>query len=104
MGFLARTIFWLGLVYSAIPLDFGSLVSNRAPGLAESNPLAACASGPTDDCRRRVDDLRKVLDAVAALGLGERVAAANDPAAKDKPASRKLPQSRPNRSPPGWFL
>ena len=31
MGFIARTIFWLGLVYSAMPLDFGSLIADRTP-------------------------------------------------------------------------
>ena len=45
MGFIARTIFWLGLVYSAMPLDFGSLFADRAPAWRTPTPLAACAAG-----------------------------------------------------------
>ena len=67
MGFIARTIFWLGLVYSAMPLDFGSLPSGPAPSLAGANPLTPCAQGPTGDCRWRFAGLRKALDAAAAL-------------------------------------
>ncbi len=78
MGFIARTIFWLGLVYSAMPLDFGSLIADRAPGTADANPLAACAGGVTEDCRRRVGELRKALDAAAARGIVDRVVAATE--------------------------
>lgn len=69
MGFVARTIFWLGLVYSAMPLDFGTLLSGRPPGLADANPLAPCAHGVSEACRRRIDDLRRTLDAAAALAV-----------------------------------
>jgi hypothetical protein len=78
MGFIARTIFWLGLVYSAMPLDFGSLFSDRPPGMADANPLAACARGVTEDCRQRVGELRKALDAAAAHGIVDRVVAATE--------------------------
>jgi hypothetical protein len=97
MGFIARSIFWLGLVYSAMPLDFGSLISAPAPNLADANPLAACAQGAPEDCRRRVEDLRKALTAAAALGVVDLVAAASESSgAKDKAPPRKPPQSRAN--------
>ncbi len=98
MGFVARTIFWLGLVYSAIPLDFGSLISGETAGLTtDANPLAACARGVTADCRRRVETLRKVLDAAAALGAGDSVAAASASVETDKAQSLHKPsQSRSN--------
>lgn len=73
MGFIARTIFWLGLVYSAMPLDFGSLIADRVPGAADANPLAACTGMFAEDCRRRVGDLRKTLDAAAARSVVDRV-------------------------------
>ena len=85
MGFLARTIFWLGLVYSAMPLDFGSLVSDTPAGA-----VARCARSPTEDCRKRIEDLRKTVDAAAALGLIDRLAGAGPTSlAKDvDPAQR----------------
>ena len=91
MGFVARTIFWLGLVYSAMPLDFGSLISDRPP--IPGDPRAACARGATEDCRQRLGELRKALDAAAALGIGDRIAAA---AKTSAPADRLAP---PRRSP-----
>ena len=97
MGFVARTIFWLGLVYSARPLDFGSLISDRSAVLADANPLAACAHGLTEDCRRRVETLRKTLDAAAALGVVDSVAAAAASVENDRAQSlHKSPQSRSN--------
>ena len=77
MGFVARTIFWLGLVYSAMGLDFRSILSDAPAGLAGANPLARCAHGLTDDCRRQLDDLRRTVDAATALGLLDR-AVGND--------------------------
>ena len=93
MGFIARTIFWLGLVYSAMPLDLGSLIADRVSGVTDGNPLAACAGGLTEDCRLRVGALRKALDAAAARGLVDRVVAATETlVAADPP--------RPPRKPP----
>ena len=85
MGFIARTIFWLGLVYSAMPFDFGSQVADHAAMVAAANPLAPCAQGPTEDCRRRVGDLRKALDAVAALQGVDRIAAATEQSEPQRP-------------------
>ena len=94
MRFVARSIFWLGLVYSSIPLDLGSLFSDRT---ADASPLAACAQGPTEACRRRMGDLRKAMKAAAALGVeGPWIAAADGPASKDPQPQRKPVQSRPN--------
>ena len=74
MGFIARTIFWLGLVYSAMPLDFGSLIADRVPGVGGRQPARGLRRGcSTEDCRRRVGDLRKTLDAAAARGVVDRV-------------------------------
>ena len=72
MGFIARTIFWLGLVYSAMPLDFGSLIPGQVAALTGDNPLAPCVRGVAEDCRRRVGELRKALDTAVALGLADR--------------------------------
>jgi len=96
MGFAARTIFWLGLVYSANPLDFGSLFAEPVAIPADANPLAACALGATEVCRRRADDLRKVLNAATALGVLDRGgAAAEAPVLNGKPRpARRPPQSR----------
>ena len=94
MGFVARTIFWLGLVYRAMGLDFGSLVSDRPAGLADATLLAQCAHGLTGDCRRQIDDLRRTVDAAAALGLIERaVTAADPPAASDPRPPRRQTRS-----------
>ena len=58
---------------------------------------AACARGVTADCRRRVETLRKVLDAAAALGAGDSVAAASASVETDKAQSLHKPsQSRSN--------
>jgi hypothetical protein len=61
-----------------MPLDFGSLIADRAPGIADANPLAACAEGVTNNCRRRVEEMRKALDAAAARGLVDGVVAATE--------------------------
>jgi hypothetical protein len=93
MGFVARTIFWLGLVYSAMPLDFGSLFADPVPRVADADPLAACASGVTEDCRRRIGDLRKALDTAAALGIVDRVSAwAETPPRADPPSPPRKPR------------
>ncbi len=96
MGFIARTIFWLGLVYSAMPLDFGSLIADRTPG--DANPLAACAGGVTEDCRKRVGQLREALDAAAARGIVDRVVSAADNfvSARTPTPPRKPPEIRSN--------
>ncbi len=92
MGFIARTIFWLGLVYSAMPLDFGSLIPGQVAALTGDNPLAPCVRGVAEECRRRVGELRKALDTAVALGLADPLVQATEAeAAKDLvPAPRVL--------------
>ena len=89
MGFLARTVFWLGLVYASIPLDFGSLIHDRPASLADANPLAVCAAGPTEACLRRAADLRKALDTVEGIGIVDRLVSAVE---ADAPVSRPAPR------------
>ena len=62
LGFVARSVFWLGLVYSAMPFD-GSGGPVALPG-----PLAACVHGMSDDCRSAVERLGLAAD-VAALSV-----------------------------------
>ena len=60
MGFLARSVFWLGLVYSSMPFDGGS------DGLVPlTGSLAACAHGMSEDCRSAVERLRLAADVAA---------------------------------------
>jgi hypothetical protein len=96
LGFVARSIFWLGLVYSSMPFDGGS---GRATGPAEAigpvklpGPVAACAQGMSEDCRGAVERLRLAMDVAAAsvrAGDAFRKAAttsrlADAPRSKDK--------------------
>jgi hypothetical protein len=79
VGFTARTIFWLGLVYSAMPLDFGSLVPGPMAALTENALLAPCVRGGVRDCQRRLGELRKALDTAGELRLANQ-------AIEEKPA------------------
>ena len=84
LGFLARSVFWLGLVYSAMPFD-GSGGPVALPG-----PLAACAHGMSDDCRSAVERLGLAAD-VAALSVqaGDALRkAATAPHSADEPRSK----------------
>ena len=96
LGFLARSIFWLGLVYSSMPFDSDS---GRATGPAEAiGPItapglvAAYAHGMSEDCRSAVERLRLAMDVAAAsvrAGDAFRKAAttsrlADAPRSKDK--------------------
>jgi hypothetical protein len=90
LGFVARSIFWLGLVYSNMPFDSGS---GRATGpVTAPGPVAACAHGMSEDCRAAVERLRLAADiAAASVGAGDalRKAAttsqlADAPRSKDK--------------------
>jgi hypothetical protein len=57
---MARSVFWLGLVYSSMPFDGGSSGPVTLPG-----PLAACVHGMSEDCRSAVERLRLAADAAA---------------------------------------
>ncbi len=94
-GFVAHANFWFGLVYSAIPLDFGSLTSDRVPNPAHADALTACAQGVTKNCRRRAGDLGTALSAAAALGVADGLAATTEVVdANVRTPARKPPQSR----------
>jgi hypothetical protein len=95
LGFVARTIFWLGLVYSSMPFDEGSApAAARRQAIASAalpDPVAACARGSSADCRSAVERLRLAADIAAeSLRAGDalRKAAtshlADGPASKDK--------------------
>jgi hypothetical protein len=104
VGFTARTIFWLGLVYSAMPLDFGSLVPGQMANLTENALLAPCVRGGVEDCRRRLGELRKALDAAGELRLAEQTI--EETAVKELGQAVRVPDSTakvwaaPPRRPP----
>ncbi len=108
LGFVARTIFWLGLVYSSMPFDEGSAPgAARRQGIASAalpDPVAACAQGSSADCRAAVDRLRLAADvAAASLRAGDalRKAAsatsrlADGPTSKDKASPAHGPFVQP---------
>ena len=71
MGFVARSVFWLGLVYSSMPFDHEpaapAIQPDQWPG-----PLAACARGMSEDCRRAIERLRLAAEiAGASVKIGE---------------------------------
>ncbi len=101
MGFIARTIFWLGLVYSAMPLDFGSLIPGQVVALAGDNPLAPCVRGGAKDCRTRVGELRETLETAVALGVANSLTQATEAEAANDlvPAPRVL-----NPASKGWAV
>ena len=90
LGFLARSVFWLGLVYSSMPFDSGSGGLVPLPG-----PLVACAHGMSDDCRSAVEKLRLAAD-VAAVSVQ-----AGDALRKAATASQRTdaPKSKDKASP-----
>lgn len=101
LGFVARTIFWLGLVYSSMPFDDGSAPLARRQGIAPAalpDPVAACAQGSPGDCRSAVERLRLAADiaaaslrAVDALRKAAASHSADGPTSKDKaPPPHKL--------------
>jgi hypothetical protein len=75
IGFLAKTAFWLGLVYSAMPFDSGTTafapMMGAVPDSLETG-VVACVSGMTETCRRTANDLRIAVKAAAAFRLGPR--------------------------------
>ena len=70
LGFVARSIFWLGLVYSSMPFDSGS---GRRPGSGGGDwpgdvaqPGRGLRTRPSEDCRSAVERLRLAMDVAAA--------------------------------------
>ena len=102
LGFVARTIFWLGLVYSSMPFDEGSVPgATRREGVASAalpDPVAACAQGSSGDCRSAVDRLRLAADiAAASLRAGDALRKAATSHLADGPTSKEKgpPPHRP---------
>ena len=62
MGFLTKSAFWLGLVYSAMPLDFKTLTVS-APATA----VAPLAGTRLTDARPQTADASRAADEVAAV-------------------------------------
>jgi len=112
MGFLLRSAFWLGVVYSAMPLDVASLAPATtrasaavsalcpppagAPSSCLGAPLAACGVAEDALCAR----LREAVAGEAAASAAERTPA---PVKRRPPSSDTLtPSDRaaPWRGPP----
>lgn len=70
LGFLTRSVFWLGLVYSSMPFEQGS-----APAITPAawpSPVSTCSQGMSEDCRNTVGRLRLATDlAKASLSAGD---------------------------------
>jgi len=93
LGFVARTIFWLGLVYSSMPFDEGSApAAARRQAIASAAlpaPIAACAQGSSEDCRSVVERLRLAADIAAeSLRAGDALRKATTSRLADGPASK----------------
>ena len=96
MGFVAKSAFWLGLVYSAMPFDLGK-PSAFAPMTAATPysgyPLGTYASAVNSTLRQNADDWRPAIEVAASLGARDCAGAApakgrsNDaPALKERAA------------------
>jgi hypothetical protein len=104
LGFVARSIFWLGLVYSNMPFDNDSrrsAVPTQAVGpVASPGPVAACAQGMSETCRAAVERLRLAADiAAVSFGAGDalRKAAATSRLADPRRSKDKLPPTQDSR-------
>jgi hypothetical protein len=99
LGFVARSIFWLGLVYSSMPFDDGSAPAARRQGMATAalpDPVAACAQGSPGDCRSAAERLRQAADiAAASLRAGDALRKAPTSHLADGPTSKASPPNRP---------
>jgi len=71
MGFMAKSVFWLGLVYSAMPFDSGSQIA-LAPTASAAPPWASLSLGSlAGDVipipRPNQDDLKSAVQIAATL-------------------------------------
>jgi hypothetical protein len=71
MGFVARSAFWLGLVYAAMPFDSGSPIAlaptGTATSAAASSSLASLASAAIGTSRPNQEGWKSAVEAAAAL-------------------------------------
>ena len=68
MGFVAKSAFWLGLVYSAMPFDSGkpnAFAPMTAAAPYSGYPLGTYASATT--LRQNADDWRSAIEVAASL-------------------------------------
>jgi hypothetical protein len=82
MGFVAKSAFWLGLVYSAMPFD-----SEKPNALAPGYPLATYASA----LRQNADDWRSAIEVAAALSAPAKQRSNNAPTLKERAAPGRRP-------------
>ena len=70
MGFVTKSVFWLGLVYSSMPFDerIAPATLRSIGPAALSGSLAACDHGMSEDCRNAIKKLRLAAEIVAASG------------------------------------
>ena len=72
MGFVAKSAFWLGMVYSAMPFDSGSPIAlaptATAMPPAASSSLESLASGVIPSSRQNQDGWKSAVEVAAALG------------------------------------
>ena len=71
MGFVAKSVFWLGLVYSAMPFDLGtSIALAPTPGAMPreaSSSLESLAAAVIPAARQNPDGWKSAVEAAAAL-------------------------------------
>jgi|HubBroStandDraft_1064217.scaffolds.fasta_scaffold103147_2 hypothetical protein len=77
MGFVAKSAFWLGLVYSAMPFDSG-----KPNALAPGYPLGTYASV----LRQHADDWRSAIEVAASLSAPAKQRSNNAPTLKERAA------------------
>jgi hypothetical protein len=90
LGFMTKSVFWLGLVYSSMPFERGSAPA-IAPG-AWPGQVAAGARETSEERRNAVDKLRLAAE-VADSSFGARdllLRTLIKPRSKDTPASKDL--------------
>ena len=109
MGFVARSAFWLGMVYSAMPFDSGGPIA-RAPTAtamprAAGSSLESFASAMIPSSRQNQDGWKSAVEVAAALCAHNcfrpspaGVSLANAPARKDRAEpARRFAQEKSDR-------
>ena len=91
MMFLARSAFWLSIVYAHIPWDGGEAL--RAVNETESAVVASAASVVRDKCAEDAATCRAIIGAAAGVILApgaERPAAASPPVRRAEAKARGM--------------
>ncbi len=102
MGFVAKSVFWLGLVYSAMPFDSGAPValapSSGATPHEASSPLESLAAAVVPVAREYPDSWKSAGEIAAALCapgcLRSQLSLANDSATA---SLRRAPREKSGR-------